>query len=88
MAPLVEQAVHGELTELLLMWLKQSEDREKMPWRVPLETIARVVGWAIFGTVIQWSQEEKIISLEQMTDDILLVITAGLTHLTLHALPK
>ncbi len=84
-APLVDQAVHGELTGLLLMWLKQSED-EETHWQIPLETIARVVGWAIFGPVIQWSQEETTIPLEQMTNDILLVITEGVAQLARRAL--
>ena len=86
-APLVEQAIHEELTGLLLTWLKQSGSKETQ-WRVPMETIARVVSWAIFGAVLQWSQEESTISLEQMTNDILLVIMEGVTHLAPHALPE
>jgi AcrR family transcriptional regulator len=85
-APLVEQAIHEELTALLLTWLKQCKGKEG-PWRVPAETIARVVSWAIFGTVLQWSQEESTISGEQMTGDILLVVTEGITHLAPHARP-
>jgi AcrR family transcriptional regulator len=86
-APLVEQAIHKELTALLLRWLKQSAGKET-PWRVPMETIARVVSWAIFGAVLQWSQEESTTSSEQMTNDILLVIMDGVTRLAPHALPE
>jgi AcrR family transcriptional regulator len=86
-APLVEQAIHDELTRLLLAWLKQSEGKEIL-WRVPMETIARVVSWAIFGTALQWSQEEPTTSLEQVTNDILLVIMEGVTRLAPHALPE
>lgn len=86
-APLVEQAIHEELTALLLTWLKQSMGKET-PWRVPMETIARVVSWAIFGAVLQWSQEESTTSSEQMTNDILLVIMDGVTHLAPHTLPE
>jgi AcrR family transcriptional regulator len=86
-APLIERAIHEELARLLLTWLKQSEGKETQR-RVPLETIARVVSWAIFGPVIQWSQEETTISLEQMTDNILLVIMDGVAHLAPDALPK
>jgi AcrR family transcriptional regulator len=85
-APLVERAVHEELTKLLLVWLKESGDKETR-WQVPIETIARVVGWSIFGPVLQWSQEETTTSVEQMTDDILTVITEGLARLASHALP-
>lgn len=77
-APLIERAIHDELTTILLMWLKQSDETQ---WTVPMETVARVVSWAIFGTVIEWSQEESTISLEQMSNDTLLVIIEGVAHL-------
>ncbi|MBO0790752.1 MAG: TetR/AcrR family transcriptional regulator [Ktedonobacteraceae bacterium] len=86
-APLVEQAIHEELTRLLLAWLKQSKGKETR-WRVPMETIARVVSWAIFGAVLQWSQEESATSSEQMANDILLVIMEGVTRLAPQALPE
>src|SRR5258708_6073217 len=64
LAPMVERAVHEELTGLLLTWLKEARDGERRR-REPLETIARVVSWAIFGTAIQWSQEEPTMSSEE-----------------------
>ncbi len=76
LAPLLEQAMHEELTELLLTWLKQ-ERSAKTQESVPLETIANIVSWAIFGAALQWSQEETTISKEQMTNAILQVITDG-----------
>lgn len=85
-APLVERAVHEELTGLLLKWLKQSSD-PKTQQQVPDETIARIVGWAIFGVVIEWSQEETAISAEQMTNDILLVIIEGVARVAPRVLP-
>ena len=86
-APLVERAIHEELTDLLLTWLKQSESKV-IQWRVPMETIASVVGWAIFGAVIQWSQEETTVSSEQMAQAILLVILEGVARLVPDALPE
>jgi AcrR family transcriptional regulator len=86
-APLVERAIHEELTDLLLTWLKQSEGKV-IQWRVPMETIASVVGWAIFGAAIQWSQEETTVSSEQMTQAILLVILEGVVRLVPDALPE
>jgi AcrR family transcriptional regulator len=86
-APLVERAIHEELTDLLLTWLKQSEGKV-IQWRVPMETIASVVGWAIFGAVIQWSQEETTVSSEQMVQAILLVILEGVARLVPDALPE
>jgi AcrR family transcriptional regulator len=86
-APIAEQAIHEELSGLLLAWLKQSKSKETR-WRVPMETIARVVSWAIFGAVLQWSQEESAASLEQMANHILLVIMEGVTRLAPQASPE
>lgn len=87
LAPLLERATHEELTELLFTWLKQKRSTET-PWPVPLETIARIVSWAIFGAAIQWSQEETTMSKEQMANAILLVIMEGTAHLSPDALPE
>jgi hypothetical protein len=86
-APLLERATHEELTELLFTWLKQKLSTETR-WPVPLETIARIVSWAIFGAAIQWSQEETTMSKEQMANAILLVIMEGTARLSPDALPE
>ncbi len=80
LAPMVERAAHAELTELLLTWLKEARGRERRGGE-PLETIARVVSWAIFGTAIQWSQEETTVSSEEMADVISQVIMEGVARL-------
>jgi AcrR family transcriptional regulator len=85
--PLVERAIHEELTKRLFTWLKQSTSQE-MQGLVPMETVARAVSWAILGTVLQWSQEESTTSLEQMADAILLVVLGGVTQLAPNALPE
>lgn len=85
-APLVEQTIHDELSGYLLNWLRQSPC-DTAQWQVPMEVVARVVGWAIFGTVLQWSQEESTASIEQMTNNILFVILEGVAHLAPDALP-
>jgi AcrR family transcriptional regulator len=79
LAPMVERAAHEELTELLLTWLKEARGGERRRGE-PLETIARVVSWAIFGTAIQWSQEETTVSSEEMADVISQVIMEGVAH--------
>jgi len=80
LAPMVEQAIHEELNELLLTWLKEANDGEGRMYE-PLETTASVVGWAIFGSAIQWSQEETTVSSEQMVDIISQVIMDGVARL-------
>lgn len=87
LAPLLERAMHEELTKLLLTWLKQEKCAERAG-RVPLETIARIVGWAIFGAAIQWSQEEITVSREQMANAILQVVMEGTARLSPDALPQ
>jgi AcrR family transcriptional regulator len=85
LASMVEKAIHEELTKLLLTWLKEARRGERRR-REPLETIARVVSWAIFGTAIQWSQEETTVSSEHMTDIISQVIIEGVARLAPDAL--
>ena len=80
LATLLERAMYEELTELLLTWLKQ-EKSAKTRGSVPMETIADIVSWAIFGAALQWSQQETTISKEQMANAILQVITEGTTRL-------
>jgi AcrR family transcriptional regulator len=87
LAPMVEQAVHEELTELLLTWLKEARRGERRR-REQLETIARVVSWAMFGTAIQWSQEETMVASEEMADIISQVITEGVARLAPDVLPE
>jgi Transcriptional regulator C-terminal region len=85
LAPMVERAVQEELTELLLTWLKEAKRGERRK-REPLETIARVVSSAIFGTALQWSQEEATMSSEEVADVISQVIMEGVAHLAPDAL--
>jgi AcrR family transcriptional regulator len=87
LAPMVEQAVHEELTELLLTWLEEARRGERRGGE-PLETIASVVSWAMFGTAIQWSKEETMVSSEEMADIISQVIMEGVARLVPDALPE
>jgi AcrR family transcriptional regulator len=84
--PLFERSIQGELFGLLLTWLEQIPPAEKR-WRVPPETIAQVVSWAIFGAAIKWSQGDPAISAEQMADNVLIVIAEGVSRLAPDALP-
>jgi hypothetical protein len=70
-ALLMEQAIHEELYGLIFTWLKQSKNAGNR-MRVPLETLAQIMSWAIFGAAVQWSQDTTTISSEQMANDVLL----------------
>jgi AcrR family transcriptional regulator len=86
LAPMVERAIQEELTELLLTWLKEARCGERRG-REPLETIARVVSSAIFGTALQWSQEETTVSSKEIADVVSQVIMEGVARLAPDALP-
>jgi AcrR family transcriptional regulator len=78
MNPFLEQAVQEELTRLLLTWLKQ----ERAKARIPVETMAVMVSWAILGAVVQWCRGTNTIPAEQMADQALIMITEGMEQLT------
>jgi AcrR family transcriptional regulator len=86
LSPMVERAIHEELTDIVLTWLTAARVvHQNKP--ESLDTIARVVSWAIFGTAIQWSQEAKQTSSEEMADIISQVIMEGVARLAPEALP-
>ena len=86
-ATLSKQAVQQELAELLLGWLKTPSVR-RMHQGVRPELIASVVSWAIFGPAGEWKYNELPLSADEMTRQIVLVLTEGLAHLAPNFLPE
>ena len=84
--PLIERAIQQELAEMLLNWLKRAKVAG-MRQGVRLETVVAVISWAIFGTAVQWSRSERVLSAEEMTNQVFLIITEGLAHLAPGFLP-
>ena len=78
---LFEQIVHEELFELLVSWLKQVP-ASGMGQRVSTATMASVMSWAIFGAAAHWSRGARTSSREQMVNQVLIVLTEGVSHLT------
>lgn len=78
--PLIERATKDALANLLLTWLKQ-EKSAGTNFRVPVETIARIVSWTILGAAVHWYQEGIKLSAEQVADDVLLILMEGVAHL-------
>ena len=87
LVPMVERAIHEELTELLLTWLKEADDGKRRRHE-PLETVASVISWTIFGTAVQWSQEEKTASSEEMAEIISQMVLEGIARLVPEALSE
>lgn len=88
--PLMERAIQQELADILLGWLKQASPTAAAGTarRVPAKTLASVMSWAIFGTTVQWSRGERTAPAEEMTNQVLLVLTEGVTHLAPGLLPE
>lgn len=86
-APLVERAMQEEVMELLLAWLKQAS-RAGEARLVPLEQIAGVVSWAIFGPALQWSQEAATRTADEMAHAIVMVLMEGVAHLVPGMAPR
>ncbi len=80
--PLIERATREVLTELLTAWLSQSKQAH---WKMSPAKMAQLMSWTIFGAAVQWSQETTRTA-EQAANDVLLMITDGLSHLAPEAL--
>jgi len=78
---LFEQIVREELEEVLVSWLKQGPAKG-VGQRVSPATMASVMSWAIIGAAAQWSRGARTSSREQMVNQVLIVLTEGVSHLT------
>jgi hypothetical protein len=84
---LSNQAVQQELAELLLGWIKAASV-VRLPPDVHPELIASAISWAIFGLAGEWKHNERTLSADEMTLQLMLVITEGLAHLAPNFLPE
>jgi AcrR family transcriptional regulator len=84
---LSNQAVQQELAELLRGWIKAASVARLRPDVHP-ELIASAISWAIFGLAGEWKHNERTLSADEMTRQLLLVITEGLAHLAPNFLPE
>ena len=87
MDPLFEEAVQQELHSVLYDWLKRVTTTGG-PRRVPLETTATAMSWAIFGTAVRWSQGPRTVSKEEMAKQVMTVVINGLPRSAQIQLPE
>lgn len=79
MDPLFERKLQQELYDYLLAWIKPLPPAE-MPTKVPPETTATLLSWAIFGAGVQWSRDATVGSLDEMASQVLAQLTGGLAR--------
>jgi AcrR family transcriptional regulator len=79
-APLIERATLDELADAIGAWLRRTQaPSARTP--VPLETVARLMSWSIFGAAAQWSQESGAQTSAQLANEIVQVIMGGVEQL-------
>lgn len=74
--PLFERAILDELGELLQHWLERLR-ADRADWTIPVDTMALMTSWSIFGAAVQWSKTYDDISVDEMTDRIIAVLAEG-----------
>ena len=67
--------VQISLYDVILAWVKAAPHPAN---GIAPETIAMVTSSAIFGSVMQWVQAGRPLSAEQLTDQVLALLTSGL----------
>lgn len=75
-----EQSIQEELSHLLLGLLRR--DIANKQWKVPIETVALAGSWTIFGAAVKWSMDEDRKRADQMAEEIFLVMSEGMMHLS------
>lgn len=75
--PLMEKQIKAELYEMLRAWLAESSSG-KAERRPTAEQAAMVTSWAIYGAVVQWSQQERPEPAKEFVQQVLPIIMASL----------
>jgi AcrR family transcriptional regulator len=70
--PLVENQIKGQLYEVILMWMKQTENSTSP------ETSATAASWAIYGLAMQWNREKNAQTAESFADEVLPLVIGNL----------
>ncbi len=76
--PLFEVALQQEIQEIFLNWLNQVPASALISQGTK-ETTAVVISWAILGPAVQWVRGEQTNSAEEMANQVLTIVVAGLS---------
>jgi AcrR family transcriptional regulator len=88
---LVGKIVQQEIAYLLLNWLKDVPGLKTSP-RVRLKTVVSTMSWVIFGAAIDCTLntqmlDEQVLSPDEITNQVFLVLTEGVAQLVPGLLP-
>jgi AcrR family transcriptional regulator len=77
--PIIEATIQNELYKFILNWLRHAPPPDHQ-CQATIGTAAMVMSWAIFGVGLQWSSGPRTVSVEQMANQIVAVLTRGLSE--------
>lgn len=80
-AYIVERALQHELQTILANWLQQNSVIEKHQWSLPLEMVASMMAWSIFGTTSQLCSNKTLVEPEALAAQLETVLMQGISSL-------
>lgn len=80
-AYIVERALQHELQTILANWLQQNSVIEKHQWSLPLEMVASMMAWSIFGATSQLCSNKTLVEPEALAAQLETVLMQGISSL-------
>ena len=71
------QQVQVSAHAIILEWLKATLPQPTQQ-AATLDTVATVTSFAIFGSILQWTQTGRKVSPERLTDQVVMLLTSGI----------
>lgn len=78
-AYIVERALQQELQAILAGWLQQNSGMEKQEWPMPLEMIASMMAWSIFGATSQLCSNKSLAKPEELAAQLETLLIHGIS---------
>lgn len=75
--PLIEKEVQSQVYDIVLRWVTKMQ-ADKLNSLTAPEVMASAISWAIFGAGLHWSRDSKKYSAEEISNQVLSLITEGL----------